>query len=41
MVVALRDGQLAVRERSSWTTTTVRTELDPARPGSPPAALGP
>ncbi len=41
MVVALRDGQLAVRDRSSWTTTTVRTELDPARPGSPPAALGP
>lgn len=38
VVIAMRDGTLAVREGTAWTTTTVREELTPAKPGPPPAA---
>ena len=37
VVVALSNGQLAIRDRNGWTSATVRTELMPARPGPPPA----
>lgn len=40
VVVALRDGRLAVREkgaRGTWSTVRVEDALSPARPGSPPA----
>ena len=37
IVIATRDGQLALRERGTWTHTQVRDELAPDRPGSPPA----
>ncbi len=38
VVVAARDGQLAVRDRTgAWTASAVRDALPAARPGSPPA----
>jgi len=37
VVVATRDGQLAIRDRATWTTATVSDDLPAARPGSPPA----
>jgi len=37
VVVALGDGRLLVRERGTWTSTTVREELPLARPGPAPA----
>ncbi|CAN5405798.1 hypothetical protein BH11MYX1_BH11MYX1_20810 [soil metagenome] len=38
VVVAARDGQLAVRDKQdAWTATAVRDELPAGRPGSPPA----
>jgi len=37
VVIALRDGTLAVRDGTTWTTTTVREELAPAKPGPAPA----
>ncbi|MEP6859476.1 MAG: hypothetical protein ABJE66_02585 [Deltaproteobacteria bacterium] len=38
VVVAARDGQLAVRDKAgAWTLGAVTTELAAARPGSPPA----
>jgi hypothetical protein len=36
-VVALADGRVARRERGTWTLSSVRDELPPARPGSGPA----
>jgi hypothetical protein len=35
--IAFADGQLAVRERGAWSTTTVKTALPAARPGPAPA----
>lgn len=37
-VVALRDGRLAVRDGTAWTTTTVAEQLPAPQPGPPPAA---
>jgi len=38
VVVAMKDGELAVRDKAgTWTLTDVRTELPADRPGSPPA----
>jgi hypothetical protein len=38
VVVAARDGQLAVRDKAgTWTLGAVTSELPPDRPGSPPA----
>jgi hypothetical protein len=36
-VVALRDGRLLVRDKSTWTIATVTDELPPDQPGPPPA----
>jgi hypothetical protein len=36
-VVAFRDGRIAVRDGSAWTTVTVGVELPSPRPGAPPA----
>jgi hypothetical protein len=38
VVVAARDGQLAIRERGAWTVHHVSDELPPPHEGSPPAA---
>jgi hypothetical protein len=38
IVIALRDGRLALRDGGVWRTTAVRDELAPPRPGPPPAA---
>jgi hypothetical protein len=41
VVIAIDDGTLAIREpgeRGTWSTTSVRVELAPARPGPAPAA---
>jgi hypothetical protein len=37
VVVAMRDGRLAIRERGVWATATVREDLPEPHPGSPPA----
>jgi hypothetical protein len=37
VVVALRDGRVAVRDNGAWTATAVRDDLPAARPGAPPA----
>jgi hypothetical protein len=37
VVAATRDGDMLVKDRGTWTTTMVRDELPPPRPGSPPA----
>ena len=37
VVIAMRDGTLAVRDGASWTATTVRESLAPAKPGPAPA----
>jgi hypothetical protein len=37
VVVALRDGRLAIRDHGTWTTTTVQEDLPEPHPGSPPA----
>jgi hypothetical protein len=37
VVVAARDGRLAVRDHGVWTTTTLTDELPSPHPGSPPA----
>lgn len=37
IVVATRDGQLAVRDGGKWTIATVREELSDAKPGPAPA----
>jgi len=38
--VALRDGRILVRERGTWTSTTVRDQLPTPHPGPPPARSG-
>ena len=37
VVVALRDGRLVLRQRGTWTTTSIREEPAEAHPGPPPA----
>ncbi|HUJ57842.1 MAG TPA: hypothetical protein VLX92_05105 [Kofleriaceae bacterium] len=37
VVLALRDGRLAVRDHGRWSIVVVRDERPPDRPGSPPA----
>lgn len=37
IVIALRDGTIALRDGVTWTTTTVRDELAPPKPGPAPA----
>jgi hypothetical protein len=37
VVVAARDGRIAMRDGGTWTTTEVRVELAHPRPGAPPA----
>ncbi len=37
-VVAFRDGRIAVREGTAWTTVAASVELPAPRPGAPPAA---
>jgi hypothetical protein len=36
-VVALRDGRLVIRDRGTWTVTTISEALPGPNPGSPPA----
>ncbi|HWO20560.1 MAG TPA: hypothetical protein VNO30_17440 [Kofleriaceae bacterium] len=38
VVVAFRDGRIAVRDGGAWTTVSVGEALPPPRPGAPPAA---
>jgi hypothetical protein len=37
VVVAAKDGSIAVRVKGAWTTTAVRVELGPPKPGPAPA----
>jgi hypothetical protein len=37
VVLALRDGRLAIRDRGTWSTVQVREEVQLPRPGPPPA----
>ncbi len=37
VVVAFRDGRIAVRDGGAWTTVAVGEDLPPSRPGAPPA----
>ncbi len=37
VVVAAKDGSIAMRVKGTWTTTSVRTELGPPKPGPAPA----
>lgn len=37
VVVAFRDGRMAIRDRGVWSVTTVSEALPAARPGAPPA----
>lgn len=38
VVIALRDGRIALRDGAPWTVVTVGEQLPPPRPGAPPAA---
>lgn len=40
VVVAAKDGSIAMRVKGAWTTTAVRTELAPPKPGPAPATAG-
>lgn len=37
VVIAFRDGRLAIRERGTWSVTAITEALPAARPGAPPA----
>ena len=36
-VIALADGRICTRDHAAWTVATVKDDLPPPRPGSPPA----
>jgi hypothetical protein len=38
-VIALGDGRICTRDHGTWTVATVKDELPPPRPGSPPASV--
>jgi hypothetical protein len=38
-VIALADGRICTRDHGAWAVATVKDELPPARPGSPPALV--
>ncbi|MGN6108411.1 MAG: hypothetical protein ACTHU0_25120 [Kofleriaceae bacterium] len=37
VLIAFRDGRIAVRDRGAWTTTRPTSQLPPDRSGPPPA----